>query len=246
MAEVKYSKYQEMKIGRLADVLQILDEYPGLEFFRGQSDVKWRLLPKLSRLFKKGKIPDTWPRLESFILGDFKKYAVINIDKEPKNKFEWMVLGQHYGLPTRLLDWTTNPLKALYFAVDEYSDKRDGALFAFSPTSSIPMLEDDENVDQFTHMMPIFPNMIDSRIVAQEACFTIFPHAPDFKQFQPLEDTEIYDRDYFLMLKIMIPRDRKLTILGELDVLGVNRRTLFPDLSGLSDFISWKYRNELT
>ncbi len=240
-AKGKYSEYRETEVTQVGDILKILRDHPSLQFFRGQSDARWTLVPKISRLYKKGKIPDTWPRLESFILSDFRKYAVINIDREPKNKFEWMVRGQHHGLPTRLLDWSTNPLKAAYFAVNEYSKGRDGALFAFSPDAVVPRFEDDEDIDIFKHLMPIFPNMIDNRIVAQEACFTVFPHAQDYRPFRPLEDITSYDGSYHLMLKMIIPRDWKDTFLHDLNLLGVNSRTLFPDLEGLTEFISWDH-----
>ncbi|SYZ71855.1 FRG domain protein [Candidatus Zixiibacteriota bacterium] len=240
-SKAKFPKLKEIRISKLVEIFKIIEKYPSLKLFRGQSDASWKLIPRISRLYEAEKVPDTWPRLESFILDEFKQYAVININKEPRSKFEWMSIGQHYGLPTRLLDWTTNPLKASYFAIAENYEK-DGALFALSPSAWIPKFEADDDIDMIKHLIPVFPDMIDSRIVAQEGCFTIFPHAPDKKPYRPLEDTTAYNASYLMMLKIVIPRDKKRTFRHDLNKLGVNSRTLFPDLSGLSDFIAWKFK----
>lgn len=51
------------------------------------------------------------------MLDAFKRRARPYIDQIPQNDFEWMFVAQHHGLPTRLLDWSTSPLVALYFAV---------------------------------------------------------------------------------------------------------------------------------
>lgn len=237
---MEYNRYKEVRVSCVMDILNVVSQYPDLRFFRGQSDVKWRLVPKISRMFTRSRIPDTWDRVEAFIMGEFKQYAVPHIKREPKNDFEWMVLGQHYGLPTRLLDWTSNPLKGAFFAVNELAGKRNGALFAFAPTSWLPDLDDNESIEVFKDLMPIFPKMIDNRIIAQEACFTAFQRPPDYKPFKPLDNRKAYHGAYFILVKMIIPADKKPVLLRELDRLGVNNRSLFPDMSGLANHIAWK------
>ena len=238
--------YKEIEITKIIDLMNVLSQYPSLEFFRGQSNAEWTLTPKISRLFlERDEVPDTWERIESFIMSDFKQYAIPHIKRDPKNDFEWLVLGQHYGLPTRLLDWSSNPLKAAFFAVCDDIENEDGALFAFTPMSLIPMLQDYEDID-YSHVISIFPNMIDTRIVVQESCFTAFPIPQEREKFIPLEDANIHNGVYYLLLKIVIPRDKKTLLLRELNFLAVNHRTLFPDLSGLSDHINWRFKHNFT
>ena len=96
-------------------------------FFRGHSRISYELIPSVLR----GNLN------EKDIILDFQQYApqyninfdfVYDCDK---------VLGymQHYGIPTRLIDWSINPLVALYFACKESNDdvKEDGRIFIFNP-----------------------------------------------------------------------------------------------------------------
>ncbi|MCK4606150.1 MAG: FRG domain-containing protein [candidate division Zixibacteria bacterium] len=240
--EPKYSKYREIRISTLDELLSHVECYSDLEFFRGQSKSEWDLRPKLSRLYDDLPVPDSWDRIEWNILQDFKRYATPHYRREPRGDFQWMVLGQHYGLPTRLLDWTSNPLKAAFFAVNESIGEEDGALYALEPTTIDTDADDYESLDKFDVLTPILPKMIDERVVAQEACFTAFPLPPERQQFKPLEDGIAFYGDYWLLLKIIIPGDRKLEILKGLNRLGASSRVLFPDLSGLCEFLKWHHR----
>lgn len=114
----------ETQMGRL------FDNYT--EVYRGQSKESYQLKPNLAR---KAKSVEDLVKLEKEIIEEFKKRVIeagkINrimlSNNEERNEWEWICQAQHYGLPTRFMDWTINAQMALYFAVgDSKDDDSDG------------------------------------------------------------------------------------------------------------------------
>lgn len=107
-------------------------------WFRGQSDYDYKLIPSIFRnaINKNGAHLD-FDNIEMYDEAGMYKEFIRRYPEHSnshKNVFEWLTLMQHYGLPTRLLDWTTNLLVALFFCCVEDKDKdKDGAIFAFNP-----------------------------------------------------------------------------------------------------------------
>ena len=97
-------------------------------WWRGQGNSNWELLPSVFRVKDHGK------RYEDNITRRFQQRAPSRCAKPPapNDYFGWLFLMQHYGLPTRLLDWTESPLFATFFAT---SQKEEGALYALNPFS---------------------------------------------------------------------------------------------------------------
>ena len=93
---VEWSRACSRRFGRRNATLNV--------WFRGQGDVTWPLKPSLYR----GKFR---PELEREMLRDFRAHAAEYVD--------WLFLAQHHGIPTRILDWTENPLVGLYFTCCE-------------------------------------------------------------------------------------------------------------------------------
>lgn len=118
-------------------------------WFRGHTFASYRLLPsglrnsipvrdsranpiRPSQIFRSDGYQVTGPSLENMFRA-FKKQALARgIGKDLRNDFEWLFVMQHYGAPTRLLDWTTNALVGLYFALCEVEALRRPSLDADS------------------------------------------------------------------------------------------------------------------
>ncbi|MES2106966.1 MAG: FRG domain-containing protein [Pseudomonadota bacterium] len=125
-------------------------------WFRGHSSATHRLVPSVLRNWEPltsaygSKLRGNEPLSASGytittisaerMLDDFKRRALPFLQYIPKNDFEWLYLMQHHGVPTRLLDWTTNALVALYFAVS--------SLRADSITPTLESQNDDDTVLQ--------------------------------------------------------------------------------------------------
>ena len=107
--------------------------------FRGVSNSNYELIPSvgrhLSRYISNGKNKQDLLNHEEFSLDIFEKESSAYLNRSLISKWETMVIAQHHGLPTRLLDWSHNPLVALFFAVQK-CDENNAAVYVL-PTGEL-------------------------------------------------------------------------------------------------------------
>jgi len=107
---------------------------------------------------------------------------------------------------------------------------------------------DEKNKKERDTFYIINPPAIDKRITAQQSCFT-FHLLPknEFDPFRTLNDiiSDPIKEEVYFLLKILIHEECREGMLDELNSLGINRHTLFPDLDGLAKHITWQCKRNL-
>lgn len=206
-----------------------------INLFRGQSSNQ-PLLPSICRDIPKTNTTETEIRM----LEDFKRRSALLITKKIQTDWEWLVYAQHFGLKTRLLDWTSNPLVALWFACQsEYAMKQNSYLYILSCDDKMRFdLSKNQSPFEITSTKILRPTLNNERIVAQAGWFTAHRYSKTDNQFVSLENN-LNLKNY--LTEIEIPAQLKKELLRKLSMFGVNNQTIFPDVNGLSLHLNWKY-----
>ncbi len=201
--------------------------------FRGVSKESYKLVPSFGRL---ENIPiEERKSLEVTILDEFKRHAIAFLESQVQDDWEWLALAQHNNVPTRLLDWTTKPLVALFFAVNK--DPGENCVIYHVNikkyySSLFGMKEDPEDPLSLANVRLFRPLHLDAKIQVQGGVFTVHPDP-----FDPFDQEDI--------TKWVLPAESKHNLRAILDLYGISWATLFPGLSGLglylNDLASGKY-----
>lgn len=228
-----------------------------LPWYRGQADSTWHLVPSIYR-------GDCDKEREREMSRDFRLRAHLDIEHTPTTYLGWLFVMQHYGMPTRLLDWTESSLVALYFAVEDFSRTSNAAVWVMHPWTlnknaesygqqSVPQLSKDIDDLYWYPMntvltqgqavrvkknrpMALRPAHTTRRIVAQRGQFTVHGHDTIGLDQVPQMNLDLF--------KVEIDGRYKLTLLRQLYKVGVSRYTIFPDLTGLSHELRVRYSKE--
>ena len=223
-------------------------------WYRGLACESQVLVPTLHRI-------DIPVSDEVNLMNRFKQNAYEFLDERPQGEWEWMLLARHHGLPSRLLDWTENPLIGLYFAVIEMESIESGlggALWCLSPPDlnriasndtlrdyAIPMFSDEDEVSPLDEFLS---NYRTSRVSASELQQSLPPAAAmsirTNKRIQSQSGVFTIHHaegkplenwsDGSYLWKYTVPHHVRNSLIEELRLSGITTLALFPDLDNVA------------
>ena len=224
--------------------------------------VVWRGLARssYSNVSSLARLSTDYPRLERHLVRNFRKYA--HREAPGPTTWDWLSLGQHHGLPTRLLDWTFSPLVALHFATASWPDdealllavdcagaherlppalrsayEREGSLVCTTDmlAAHAPDLEKFDALTEDEPFVVFFePPSLDERIVNQAAVLSALSGARCHME-------EWLEAQPALWRAWRIPPEVKAEVRERLDQAHVNERVLLPGLDGLAAWLRRYY-----
>ena len=208
------------KIGRL-------DEANGKPWYKTHGTKKTNYWNREQRLFER-----------------FKRRARSGLSALPQDDMEWLALAQHHGVPTRLLDWTANPLIALWFATNKSPMKKAGEQTRTSAVYAIKVQREDfrpklgqkfsplEGEAKNPKLGPFFvePPYVHPRAQVQRSRFSVHT-VPNV----PFESTDLK--------RFEIPEKFWTEFQKKLFYVGIDASTVWADLSGLGETFNWQFQN---
>lgn len=261
---------KEIRINTLEQLLPMLCEQEYREdlkrnrspyLYRGLPDVSYKMYTSLSRNCK-----GLQKELEPAILANFAKYAVNDEPEITGSVWRQMILGQHYGLPTRLLDWSHSVLVGLHFAMTEENlgdmDRHDCAVWRIDINEMYSLLPESYRDIVNRKQTTIFSvDMLDEAAgslaqydcdMGRDAMIIIEPPSMNtrivnqysFFSLVPMDMTDIegfLDEKTQNTVKYVIDKDLRWRVRDMLDQLNISERIVYPGLGGLSKWIARHY-----
>jgi len=237
---------------------EALQRYRSPYVYRGMGNSEFNLRTSLMRL------GGSYQEVERHLVRNFHKYAKRLTDFDSVDAFwETLAIGQHFGLPTRLLDWTYSPYVALHFATSELDQfHKDGVIWAVNHEKVIDylpaklkaiLLEEGSNKFTTDSLNPVCRSWKEFDSLQKEN-FVIFFEPPSFDDrivnqfalFSAMSSSEALldkwlEQHEDLYFRIVISADLKWEVRDKLDQANINERVLFPGLEGLSTWLKRHY-----
>lgn len=215
---------------RWTEFMQFVDTHQEANWiFRGVADANGHaLIPKVGRdekVYKRTR--------EQAVFRNFKRRVRQFVDPSGWSDWDLLALGQHHNLPTRLLDWTTNPLVAAYFAVTSSPSDTTARVYA----SHAPRMVDlDREPDPLScrQVASFIPSAIAPRIVAQRGLFTVHPSPTE--AWQPLAPGAPSDHIFDIAPRFRLHFERKLFQVA------IEASFIKADLDGVCETLAWQFR----
>ena len=220
-------------------------------WYRGDENASLSLIPSIQRSEKR-------LQAERYITNDFyiRARQILKNPPEKHNYAGWVSLMQHYGLPTRMLDWSQSPLIASFFATETYEvhPELDAAVWVLVPGrlneqegfgNCVYPLDADTTQEM---LLPAFkhahhnPELVD-RILACSSTdndLRMYSQQSNFTVHNSLQRLEVICDDHTLY-KIIIPHDRKQYFITSLRVFGITEGSIYPDLDHISSDLRRSY-----
>ena len=225
--------------------------------YRGLLDADWHLLTSLDRLGSPPNPPHAKSHLEEHLLRNFLRYSRPYLQLSSINEWEGLVIAQHHGLPTRLLDWTYSPLVAAHFATLGGDPTKDRAVWKldwqkvhkhfYVPPIALTvedlearlrakglngiwnLFSPPQNTTLPPFMYMLEPPALDTRIIVQSSTFTLCSD-----KSQPLDKILLANNLSYTITKFVIPAPSVEYFRDQLDLCSIDERRLFPDLEGVT------------
>lgn len=251
---------REIIISSEEELVSSINQLPNPFIYRGQSDAGWLLETTLERGCGAKYSQDFAEKYEGYALDQFSSRFHL-YDKEniqPNSLLEWLAIMQHYGVPTRLLDFTTSPYAALYFALESYDmvSRPDIALYCINYTElmdkTLEIIKKEDNkfketrqsingrqdeifkeyVDRFNRnvLWVTEPQRLNARIDKQSGSFLVSGNKGR-RINEIISDTEYEE---VTIKKIIFPGSKIESIFALLRKMNISGKSIYGDLMGLS------------
>lgn len=262
---VKIVKITDMKM--LVELLaeqqfdRNIKRYRSPFLYRGLPNINYKLDTSLHRNCKhcQGEI-------EGSILRNFSKYAAIEDPQMKESIWRQLIIGQHHGLPTRLLDWTYSFLIGLHFATSGedlfYMDQHDCIVWKIDILEFNSMLPDEyrnalEGEKAYLFTVDMLKKLVDNldiydEIMGTDSMVLLEPPSIDqriINQYSyfavvpnKIEDIEVFlEKKTNNTVKYVIDKSIRWQIRDLLDQMNINERIVYPGLDGLSSWLKRHY-----